>query len=182
MTILVEVTVCPRLLRGRRDARGDDTDQRPGAWSKGFHQPSRKSDRLRDGVSGAEGRPSRADQRRSASHAGMSDILKIVRPPLDRFMKESTKTFRDAQCLCIRTCCRVSSRLWKGPAPTNAVWGRWPVPNWRCPLRSGAPFFSAGETRSVLRSAEQTPAKTLLRDESPRKPATTTITTTTPMM
>jgi hypothetical protein len=79
MTVLVEVTVCPRLLRGRRDARGDDTDQRPGAWSKGFHQPSRKSDRLRDGVSGAEGRPSRADQRRSASHAGMSDILKIVR-------------------------------------------------------------------------------------------------------
>ena len=148
------------------------------------HGPSgeRKSDRLRDGVSGAEGWPSRADQRRSASHAGMSDILEIVRrnaisvqrgcdgrdlQPMSamRAGEKQTRQVRwgnvlvmhgallvarppnyaaltprpiyekvndylcDAQCLCIRTFCRVYLRLWKGPAPTNAagVDGRSPI-------------------------------------------------------
>jgi hypothetical protein len=59
----------------------------------------------------------------------MHGALLVARPPnyaalTPRPIYEKVNDYLcDAQCLCIRTFCRVYLRLWKGPAPTNSVWG-----------------------------------------------------------
>ena len=84
----------------------------------------------------------------------MHGALLVARPPnyavpTSRPIYEKVNEYLcDAQCLCIRTFCRVYSRLWKGPAPTNAVWGRWPVP-------IGDVHFGLGHHSSVPAKLDQ---------------------------